>query len=153
LGLPHHLAGLRVAVSLRDPRFVLAVDEAVFLDAAQRHLDHAVSVLSDDRLLGDDVRDVLADRFAHLLPMPEPVSGRTVTPLGVGMAVRAEDRIHGDGFRSEGSRAERLEHGRSRRAGRKYTSTPSRSHAARGTGPRLVGATPSVCPQTGGPST
>ena len=60
-GLAYHLAGLAVAVALADAGSVLAVDEAVFLDAAQRDLDDAVLVFADDRFFGDDVGYIFPD--------------------------------------------------------------------------------------------
>ena len=68
--LSHDIAGLRFAVAaLADTRSVFSVDEAVFFDAANGYLDNSVFVLADDRFLGDDVGDVVADRFADFLPM------------------------------------------------------------------------------------
>src|SRR5262249_5193906 len=93
LRLPDDLPALGAAVALADARRVVAVDEAVLLDAADRDLDDAIAALPDDRLLGDDVRDVVADGLAHLGPMPRPVAGRTIASLGVRGRVRSEDRL------------------------------------------------------------
>ena len=65
----------RFAVALADARRVVAVDEAVLLDAADRHLDDAVAALPDDGLLRDDVGDVVADRLAHLCAVACAVAG------------------------------------------------------------------------------
>ena len=92
-GLADDLAGARVAVALRRAGRVVAENKAVFLDPAQRNLDHAVFVFADDRFFGDDVGDILADRFANFLPMPQPVASRAVGALGVGDPVFAEDRV------------------------------------------------------------
>src|SRR5208283_414155 len=54
-GLADDLPGARVAVALRRAGRVIAEDESVLLDAAQRNLDYAVSVFADDRFFGDDV--------------------------------------------------------------------------------------------------
>ena len=81
-----HLARLRLAVALADARGGVAVDEAILLDAADRDLDDAIAILPDDRLLGDDVGDVLADRLAHLVAVPGAVAGGAVAALGVGGA-------------------------------------------------------------------
>src|SRR3954454_9344007 len=57
-GLPDDLSGLRFAVALTDARRVVAVDEAILADAADRDLDHPIATFPDDRFLRDDVRDV-----------------------------------------------------------------------------------------------
>ena len=59
--------------ALANSRRVVAIDKAVFLDAANRHLDDAMFVLADDRLLGNDIADVVAYRFADFLPVAQPV--------------------------------------------------------------------------------
>src|SRR5262249_14051114 len=81
--LPDHLPALGVAVALADARRVVAVDEAVLTDPADRHLDDPIAVLSDDGLFRDDVRDVLADRLADLRTMPRTITCGAVAPLGV----------------------------------------------------------------------
>jgi len=75
-----------LSLALADARCVVAVDEAVLLDAADRHLDDAVAALSDDGLFRDDVRDVVADRLADLRAVPRAVAGGAVAALGVGCA-------------------------------------------------------------------
>jgi hypothetical protein len=92
-GFADDLPGARIAIALRRAGRIVAEDEAVFLDPAQRNLDYAVLVFADDRFFGDDVGDILANRFAHLLPMPQAVTGRAIRALGVGNAVFAEDCI------------------------------------------------------------
>src|SRR5271156_6551295 len=91
--LADDLAGARVAVALRRAGGVVAEDEAVFLDSAQRHLDDAVLVFADDRFFGDDVCDILANRFANFLPMAQAVAGGAIRALGVGDPVFAEDGV------------------------------------------------------------
>src|SRR5208337_2616718 len=83
-GFAHDLVGARVAVALRGAGSVVAEDEAVFLDSAQRNLDHAVFVFADDRFFGDDVGDIFADGFADFLAMAQAVAGRAVGAFGVG---------------------------------------------------------------------
>ena len=90
-GLADDLAGLRVAVALADAGRIVAVDEAVFLDPAQRNLDDAVLVFADDRFFGDDVGDIFADRFADFLAMAQAIAGRAIGAFGVGEAVFAKD--------------------------------------------------------------
>ena len=85
-GLADDLAGARVAVALAGAGRVVAVDEAVLLDAAERDLDHAVAVFADDRFFGDDVRDIFADRFADFLAMARAIAGRAVGVFRVGAA-------------------------------------------------------------------
>src|SRR5262245_5785778 len=46
-GLAHDLAALGVAVALADAGRVVAIDETVLADAADRHLDDAIAVLPD----------------------------------------------------------------------------------------------------------
>ena len=72
---------------------ILAVDEAVFLDPAQRDLDDAVLVFADDRFFGDDVGDIFANRFANFLAMAQAVAGRAIGALGIGDPVFAKDGI------------------------------------------------------------
>src|SRR5262249_29165504 len=91
--LADDLAACRVAVALPDARGVVAVDEAVLADAADRDLDDPIAVLSDDGLLRDDVGDVLANGLADFEPVPCPVAGGAVAPLGVRGHVRTEDRV------------------------------------------------------------
>ena len=98
-GLAHDLAGARVALALARAGRVLAVYEAVLLDAAERNLDHAVAVFADDRFFGDDVRDIFADRLADLLAMARAIAGRAVGVLRVGAAVFAKDAFESH-FRS-----------------------------------------------------
>src|SRR5216683_2991524 len=57
-GLADHLAGAGVAVALRGARRIVAVDEAIFLDSAERNLDHAVFIFADDRFFGNYVGDI-----------------------------------------------------------------------------------------------
>src|SRR3989454_5037141 len=95
LGLADHLAGLRLAVPLADARGVLAVDELVLADAADGDLDDLLAVLPDDRLLRDDVRDVLADRLADLQTVASAIARRAVTALGAGAFERPEDGLEG----------------------------------------------------------
>src|SRR5262249_13520889 len=90
-GLAHDLARTCVAVTLAGAGRVLAIDEPVLLDPAQRNLDHAIAIFADDRFLGDYVRDVLADRLANLLTMSRAIASRAVGMLGVGAAVIAKD--------------------------------------------------------------
>src|SRR4029453_15243597 len=56
------------------------VDETVLLDAADGDLDDPVAVFADDRFLGDDVGDVLADPLPHLVAVagggPAPPAAR-----------------------------------------------------------------------------
>src|SRR5208282_1350702 len=52
-GFADDLPGPRVAVTLRRAGRVVAEDETVFLDSAQRNLDDAVPVFADDRFFGD----------------------------------------------------------------------------------------------------
>ena len=92
-GLADDLAGARVAVALRSAGRIVAEDEAIFLDSAQRNFDDAVLVFADDGFFGDDVGDILANRFANLLPMPQPVARGTIRALSVGDPVFAEDSI------------------------------------------------------------
>src|SRR5579871_6656466 len=89
-GLADHLPRLRIAVALSDAGSVIAVDEAVFLDPAQGDLDDLVLVFADDRFFGDDVGDVLADRFAYFLAMAQAIARRSIRPLGIGDAVFAK---------------------------------------------------------------
>jgi hypothetical protein len=63
------------------PWRILAINETVFFDAANGHFDDAVSIFADDRLLGNNVCDVIADRFPNLLPMPQPIAGAAVAAL------------------------------------------------------------------------
>src|SRR5208283_4024421 len=74
-GLADDLSRLRAAVTSAHTRRVVTVDEAVFLDSAQRNLDDLVLVFADDRFFGDDIGDILANRFADLLPMAQAVAG------------------------------------------------------------------------------
>ena len=94
-GLADDLAGARIAVALGSAGRIIAEDETVLLDSAQRNLDDAVFVFADDRFFGDDVGDIFANRFANFLPMPQPVAGGTIRPLSVGDPVFAEDSIAG----------------------------------------------------------
>src|SRR5439155_26693966 len=95
LRLADDLPALRLAVALADAGDVVAVDELVLADAADRDLDDLPPILPDDRLLRDDVRDVLADRLADLQTVPRAVAGGAVAALGVGVLERPEDRFDG----------------------------------------------------------
>ena len=76
------LAGLNFPIaSLADARDVFAVHEAVFLDAANGHFDDPIIVLADDRFLGNDVGDVVADRLADFLTVAQAVAGAAITTL------------------------------------------------------------------------
>src|SRR5262249_56354526 len=89
--LADDLPALGVAVALADAGRVLPVDELVLADAADRDLDDLLAVLPDDRLLRDDVGDVVADGLADLQAVPGPVTGGAIAPLGVGRLEGAED--------------------------------------------------------------
>jgi hypothetical protein len=80
-----------LAVPLPHSRAVLAKDEAVLADAADRHLDDAIPALADNGLLGDHVGDILADCLAHLLPVPQAIAGGAIAAFRVGGAERPED--------------------------------------------------------------
>ena len=95
LHLADDLAVLRLAGPLADPGGVVAVDEAVLADAADRDLDDLVAVLPDDRLFRDDVGDVVADRLPHLQAVARAITRGTVAPLGVGRLEGAEDGLEG----------------------------------------------------------
>jgi hypothetical protein len=95
LAFADHLARLSSGPALADAGGVLAVDEAVLFDAADRDLDDTVPVFADDRLLGDDVGDVMADRLVDFFPVAQPVSGAAVAPLRRGGIVGAEDGVQG----------------------------------------------------------
>jgi len=82
LALTDDVAGLGLAVAdLTDAGDVLAVDEAVFFDAADGDLNNSVLVFTDDGFFGDDVRDVIADRFANLLPVPQAITSAAIAAL------------------------------------------------------------------------
>src|SRR5262249_13240389 len=103
LAFANDLAGLRFAVALADTRCIVTVDEAVLLDAADGNLDDALAILCDDRFLGDDIGDAFANRLAHLLPVPQAVTGRAITARGVGLAKWTEDGFgRGHGRRRQG---------------------------------------------------
>ena len=92
--LTYYIAGLGLAVAaLADAGSVLAVDEAVLFDAANGHFDDSIVVFADDRLFGDDVGNVVADRFAHFLPVAQTIAGAAVAALGGGRIVRAKDGV------------------------------------------------------------
>jgi hypothetical protein len=76
--LAYDLPGLGIALARADLSLIVAEHEPVLLDAADRHLDDPVLVPADDRLLGDDVGDVVANRLAQLLAMALPVAGAAV---------------------------------------------------------------------------
>ena len=89
------LAGLHVAVAaLSHPGRIFAVDKTVLFDAPNRHFNDPIAVLADDRFFGDDVGDVVADRFADFLPMAQAVAGAAVAALAGGRMVGAKDRFH-----------------------------------------------------------
>ena len=73
-------------------RLVVAVEESILFDAADRDLDHAVAGAADDRLLGDDVGDVLANRGSNLLAVPKAIGRATIRD---GLPLRPEDGAHG----------------------------------------------------------
>jgi len=82
LALTDDVAGLGLAVAaLTDAGGVLAVDEAVFFDAADGDLNNSVLVLTNDGFFGDDVRDVITDRFANLLPVAQAIAGAAIAAL------------------------------------------------------------------------
>src|SRR5207249_9528387 len=58
-----------------------------------RDLDVRPPILPDDRLLGDDVGDVVADRLADFQAVPRPIAGGAIAALGVGGLEGAEDRF------------------------------------------------------------
>src|SRR5690606_29396862 len=94
-----HLPALYLSLAgRRDAGRVLAVDKAILLDAADRHLDHLVGALGDDRLFGHDVGDVLANRLPHLLAMPQPVRGAAIRTQGIrrGPAAASPEGAAGD---------------------------------------------------------
>src|SRR5205823_8399095 len=95
LGLADDLSALRLAVALADAGNIVAVDELVFADAADRDLDDLPPILPDDRLLGDDVGDVVADRLADFQAVPRPIAGGAIAALAVGGLEGAEDRFEG----------------------------------------------------------
>src|SRR6184192_1502006 len=95
LRLADHLPGLRLAVPLADAGGVLAVDELVLADAADGDLDDLLAVLPDDRLLRDDVLDVLADRLADLQTVASAIARRAVAALGAGAFEGPEDGLQG----------------------------------------------------------
>src|SRR5438093_9325863 len=64
-------------------------------DGADGDLDDLLAVLPDDRLLGDDVRDVLADRLADLQTVASAIPRRAVAALGAGAFEGPEDGLEG----------------------------------------------------------
>ena len=82
LSLPNDISRLGLAVApLANARRVLAIDEAIFFDAANGNFNDAVLVFADDGFLGDDVCNIIADRFADLLSMAQPVAGAAIAAL------------------------------------------------------------------------
>jgi predicted dehydrogenase len=93
--LANRLAGLEFAVAaLADSGNILAVNESILLHPSDRHLDDPVVVFTDDRFLGDNVGDVVADRLTHFLAMAQTVAGAAVTALAGRWMVGAENRFH-----------------------------------------------------------
>src|SRR3990172_5390409 len=83
-----------LAAALPDTGHVLPVDKAVLFHSTDGDFDDAVTVLADDRLLGDDVRDILPDSFVDLLAVAQAISRAAVAPLGGGKVVGTENRFH-----------------------------------------------------------
>jgi hypothetical protein len=79
---------------LTDSGNVLTVNEAVFLDSSDRHLDDAIIILTYDRFFGDDVGYVIADRLANFLAVTKPVTGAAVAALPRGGMIGTKDRFH-----------------------------------------------------------
>src|SRR5262249_42182566 len=78
------LPGPRLTIALSHPRAILAIDEAVFLDAAERNLDDLIPVFADNGLFGDDVGDIFTNRLTHFFTMAQTVAGGTVGTFGIG---------------------------------------------------------------------
>jgi hypothetical protein len=70
LALTDHVPRSGLAVpTFADAGRVLTVDETVFLYAANRDFNDAISIFADDRFLGDDIGNVVAYGFTDFLPM------------------------------------------------------------------------------------
>jgi hypothetical protein len=50
-----------LAIALGDTGRVLSVDEPILLHRTDRNLDNLVAITTDDRFLGKDIPDVIAD--------------------------------------------------------------------------------------------
>src|SRR6185295_10759107 len=82
LALADDVAGFGLAVAaLTDAGGVVTVDEAIFFYSANRHFDYPILIFTDDRFLGDDIGDVVANRFANFLLVAQPVAGSAIATL------------------------------------------------------------------------
>ncbi len=72
-----------MSLSLDYLGMIFPKTEAVFFDAAHRHLDDSISALADDSLLGYDVVGVLVDRLSNLETMAGAIGSATIAPLSV----------------------------------------------------------------------
>ena len=78
-----HLSRLGLTFSLAYLGMICPEAEAVLFDPPYRYLDDPIATLADNRLLGDDVGDVLADRLANLETVTGAVSGAAIAALSV----------------------------------------------------------------------
>ena len=91
----YNLAGLGLLPSsLAHSGEVVAVDKAVLFNSADRHLDDAVAIFADNRLLGDDVGNVPANGIAYLFAVAQAVSRAAIAPLRGEGIVGAEYGFH-----------------------------------------------------------
>ena len=64
--LAQHVADLAAAIALADVfAFAPIIHETIFVQAADRHPDNALTVRQNDAFLSHEVGQVATDRFAH----------------------------------------------------------------------------------------
>ena len=92
----NRLAGLHFPIAaLSDAWHILAIDKAILPYAADRHLNDAILIFSDDGFFGNDVGDIVADGFADFLTMTQAVTRAAVAALPGGRVIFAKDGFHG----------------------------------------------------------
>src|SRR3546814_5946201 len=94
----HHLSRLDAGLAgRRHARRVAALYEPVFLEAADRDLHEAVRAFADDRLLGDDVRQIFPYGLPDHLAVAQAIARAAVRPKRVRGRVGPEHRAHRTG--------------------------------------------------------
>jgi hypothetical protein len=67
--------------SLADAGRVITIDKSVFLNSANWDFDNAVVVFADDGFFGNNVGDVISNRFPYFLPVPQAITRAPITTL------------------------------------------------------------------------
>src|SRR3989338_5298945 len=79
ISLANYLTRLGITIALPYPRRIVSIDKPILFDATNRHLDNLFTVTADDRLIIENLMQIVLDRPSDFFPMPSSVASASIT--------------------------------------------------------------------------